>query len=284
VINNATNFAKARATLAELETHISRDEREVTQLRAEIERLTPDLAAAQTAESAPQRGPRHGGAGTRRLASSAGKGFNREQGAAHQTTQVERARIEQLENQLRRLAGQSDRLAVEREALMVQESSAAARPARGKRNRWRAARRMNSPRRLTAALDRSQKLRAAQFEAENRLEAARSDRERRRAEAVSLEALQKPRSGRGDTRTAEWLASSGLEKQPRLAAQLSCRAAGNAPSKRRSATISKPWCVDETRPDRRRVAFAAWRAAVAAAGRRSPRLPMARPHVVGRVQ
>src|SRR5688500_20323261 len=76
---------------------------------------------------------------------------------------------------------------------------------------------------MSQALDRSQKLRAAQFEAETRLESARTDREKRRAEVVSLEALQKAALGRGDARTTEWLARAGLEKQPRPAAQLAVR-------------------------------------------------------------
>ncbi|HUR28533.1 MAG TPA: chromosome segregation protein SMC, partial [Planctomycetota bacterium] len=212
-------LAQARATLAELETHISRDEREIASLRSEIERLAPELALAQGAE----------GALNEELATAEQsladwqqrwEAFNREQGAAHQTTQVERARIEQIENQLRRLAGQSDRLAIEREALIAQESSALLSQLTEKESLARSTADELS-RALNLALDRSQKLRAAQFEAERELEASRQDREKRRAEVVSLEALQKAALGRGDSRTAEWLASSGLGKKPRLAAQLS---------------------------------------------------------------
>ncbi|MEJ0087803.1 MAG: chromosome segregation protein SMC [Pseudomonadota bacterium] len=212
-------LAQARATLAELNSHIDRDEREIAQLRSEIEKLTPDLAQAQSAEGTLTEAL---GTAEQQLADwqQRWEGFNREQGAAHQTTQVERARIEQLENQLRRLASQADRLAVEREALMAQESSALLGQLAEKESLARSGADELS-RALTAALDQSQKLRAAQFDAEGKLEHARNDRERRRAEVVSLEALQKAALGRGDSRTAEWLASSGLDKQPRLAAQLS---------------------------------------------------------------
>jgi len=236
-------LAQARATLAELETHISRDEREVAQLRAEIERLAPDLAGAQAAE----------GALNEELATAEQaladwqqrwEGFNREQGAAHQTTQVERARIEQLENQLRRLSGQSDRLAVEREALMAQESSLLLGQLAEKESLARSTSDELSQA-LTAALDRSQKLRAAQFEAENRLEAARTDRERRRGEAVSLEALQKAALGRGDSRTAEWLVSTGLEKQPRLAAQLAVQGGWERAVETALGDYLEALCVDE---------------------------------------
>ncbi len=211
-------LTQLRATLAELGSHIERDERQIAQLRAEIERLQPELEQAQAAETALNDDL---GAAEQQLGDwqQRWEGFNREQGAAHQTTQVERARIEQLENQLRRLSVQSDRLAVEREALMAQESSALLAALAQKESMARSSS-DELARALTEALDRSQKLRAAQFEAENRLEAARTDRERRRAEVVSLEALQKAALGRGDSRTTEWLAQSGLAGQPRLAAQL----------------------------------------------------------------
>jgi len=212
-------LAQARATLAELESHIQRDQMQIEQLRAEIAQLGPELAQAQAAE------------GTLNEALAAAEqelsgwqqrweDFNREQGAAHQTTQVERARIEQLENQLRRLSGQSDRLAIEREALMAQESSALLGELTQKESLARSSADELSQA-LSVALDRSQKLRAAQFEAEGKLESARADREKRRAEVVSLEALQKAALQRGDSRTAEWLGSSGLAQKPRLAAQLS---------------------------------------------------------------
>jgi len=236
-------LAQARATLAELNSHIDRDEREIAQLRAEIERLSPDLVHAQAAENT--------------LADSlAGEeqaladwqqrweDFNRELGAAHQTTQVERARIEQLENQLRRLAGQTDRLAVEREALMVQESSALLGQLAQKESLARSSADELSQA-LNLALDRSQKLRAAQFEAEKNLEHARGDREKRRAEVVSLEALQKAALQRGDSRTAEWLVSTGLGKQPRLAAQLSVTGGWERAVETALGDYLEALCVDE---------------------------------------
>src|SRR5688500_8405900 len=98
---------------------------------------------------------------------------------------------------------------------------------------------------MSQALDSSQKLRAAQFEAETRLESARTDREKRRAEVVSLEALQKAALGRGDARTTEWLASAGLEKQPRLAAQLSVRDGWERAVETALGDYLEALCVDE---------------------------------------
>jgi chromosome segregation protein len=236
-------LTQARATLAELDSHIDRDEREIAQLRSEIEKLTPDLAQAQAAENTLNDAL---ATAEHQLADwqQRWEGFNREQGAAHQTTQVERARIEQLENQLRRLASQADRLAVEREALMAQESSALLGQLAEKESLARSSADELS-RALTAALDRSHQLRATQFDAEGRLESARNDRERRRAEVVSLEALQKAALGRGDSRTAEWLVSTGLEKQPRLAAQLSVQGGWERAVETALGDYLEALCVDE---------------------------------------
>jgi chromosome segregation protein len=238
-----SELAQARATLAELDSHISRDEREIASLQSEIAKLGPELAQAQTAEVSLSDGL----AGAEQSLADwqqRWESFNREQGAAHQTTQVERARIEQLENQLRRLSSQADRLAVERDALMAQETSVllgqlAEREslARGMADELSRA--------LNQALDRSQSLRAAQFAAEGRLEAARADREKRNAEVVSLEALQRAALGRGDARTSEWLASSGLEKQPRLAAQLSVRNGWERAVETALGDYLEALCVDE---------------------------------------
>ncbi len=111
---SATSWRR-RATCWPSSTRTSqRDERQIEQLRAEIAQLAPDLAQAQAAESGCNEGlaaAEHELAGWQERWEE----FNRELGAAHQTTQVERTRIEQLEDQLRRLSAQADRLAVERE-------------------------------------------------------------------------------------------------------------------------------------------------------------------------
>src|SRR5688572_29292744 len=236
-------LAQARATLAELNSHIDRDEREIANLRAEIDKLSPDLVQAQAAESAVSE-ELAGAEAALADWQQRWEGFNREQGAAHQTTQVERARIEQLENQLRRLAGQADRLAVERDALMAQESSALLGQLAQKESLARSSADELSQA-LNLALDRSQKLRAAQFDAEKNLEHARGDREKRRAEVVSLEALQKAALQRGDSRTAEWLNSTGLAKQPRLAAQLSVTGGWERAVETALGDYLEALCVDE---------------------------------------
>ncbi len=236
-------LAKARATLAELNAHIERDEREIASLREEIEKLAPELELAKTAEGTLNEELR---SAEQQLSEwqQRWEGFNRELGSAHQTTQVERARIEQLENQLRRLSAQADRLSIERESLIAQESSALLAQLTEKESVARGTADELS-RALNAALDRSQKLRAAQFDAESKVEQARADREKRRAEVVSLEALQKAALQRGDSRTAEWLNSSGLGKQPRLAAQLSVKNGWERAVETALGDYLEALCVDE---------------------------------------
>jgi chromosome segregation protein len=210
-----TDLAQARGTLNELALHIERDERQLTELRAEIEEIAPQLEVAQHAERA---------CADALLAAEQAlqewqqnwEDFNRSLGAAHQTTQVERARIEQLENQLRRLTAQSDRLAVERDALAAQGAdeqlallSSQESGARSASERLAEA--------LTSALNRVQTLRSEQLAVDGRLESARAERERTRAELLSLEALQKAALGRDAGKASEWLAGAGLANRARLA-------------------------------------------------------------------
>jgi chromosome segregation protein len=213
-----TDLAQAHSTLADLASHIERDERQLTELRAEIERLAPELEGAQLAESAAaealEAAERHLQDWQQRW-----EQFNRALGSADQTTQVERARIEQLENQLRRHTAQADRLALERDALAAQDSSAQLAMLTEQESLARAASDELS-KSLSAALEQVQSLRAEQLSAEKRLEAARAERERARAEQTSLEALQRAALTHDAGSATEWLAGAGLTKRPRVAETL----------------------------------------------------------------
>ncbi|HNR23425.1 MAG TPA: AAA family ATPase, partial [Steroidobacteraceae bacterium] len=213
------DLATARSSLGEVALLIDRDAAELAALREEITALEPELEAATRAE--------HGAEGVLAEVEAAlatwqagWEEFNREFGAADQATQVERARIEQLENQLRRLGGQADRLAVERDALLAQESEAqisdlAEREsvARGTAEQLAQA--------LGAALASVQEARARQLQSETRLEALRTEREGLRGTMLSLEALQKAALERDGGKAGDWIAASGLAGHGRLAGQLS---------------------------------------------------------------
>jgi chromosome segregation protein len=213
-----TDLAKTRATLSELGAHIERDERQLAELAEEIARAAPELERAQSAEAASMQALE---AAERELAAwqERWEQLNHALGAADRTTQVERARIEQLENQLRRLTSQVERLTLEREALEAQESSELLAElteqeslARGENESLANALRM--------ALERAQSARAGQMAAEEALEAARSERERTRAECTSLAAVQKAALSASAGQATEWLGEVGLAGHKRIAQTL----------------------------------------------------------------
>jgi chromosome segregation protein len=213
-----TDLAQARGTLNDLALHIERDERELEVLRAELAELAPKLTAAASAEedhAATLEAAEH----SLQQWQARWEEFNRALGAAHQTTQVERARIEQLENQERRLATQADRLAVEHETLAVQDADAQLKALADEEALARSSGEQLAQA-LSAALERTQALRSEQLAVEARLEAARSERERLRAELLSLEALQQAAFSQGTDGVAQWLAATGLASRPRVAAAL----------------------------------------------------------------
>jgi chromosome segregation protein len=212
------DLAQARSTLADLAAHIERDERQLETVREEIARLEPEVEGVQHAETA--------AAEALEAAEQAlqdwqqrWEQFNRSLGSADQTTQVERARIEQLENQLRRLTAQGDRLALERDALAAQESNEQLAALSEQELVARAASEELS-KSLSVALEQVQTLRTGQFAAEKRLEAARGEREKARAELTSLEAVQKAALTDNAGGAAEWLSGTGLTHQPRVAQTL----------------------------------------------------------------
>jgi chromosome segregation protein len=212
------DLAQARSTLADLAAHIERDERQLETVREEIARLEPEVEGVQHAETA--------AAEALEAAEQAlqdwqqrWEQFNRSLGSADQTTQVERARIEQLENQLRRLTAQGDRLALERDALAAQESNEQLAALSEQEFVARSASE-ELAKALSVAVEQVQSLRTEQFAAEKRLEAARGEREKARAELTSLEAVQKAALTDNAGGAAEWLSGTGLTQQPRVAQTL----------------------------------------------------------------
>ena len=211
------DLTQATATLAELATHITRDEQQLAAVRAELAGLTPALAAAEAAgqsaaaalEAAEQ---------VLHAAQQRWEEHTLAAGAAERTTQVERTRIGELENQLRRLDALLARLAEERTALaapgaggqlsLLERDEAEARAAGDARSQA-----------LTRAQEQVRLARAAQLDAEAALEEARSARAGARAELTSLEALQSAALSER-AREPVWREGAGLGGRPRLAASL----------------------------------------------------------------
>jgi len=212
------DLAKAREQLAELAALIGRDEQQVAALRAEIATLDPqaheasrleELAGAQQAQS------------EQALAQWQQRWdqFMRSLATANQTSQVERTRIEQLEDQLRRLGVRSERLVIEQEQLAAQDAGAQLSEL-AEREAHSRARNEELARSQAAAAEQAQALRQEQHAAEQQLQAARGGRERVQGELVALEAVQKAALSHNAPRAGEWLNSSGLAARERVAQQL----------------------------------------------------------------
>jgi chromosome segregation protein len=212
------DLTQARGTLNDLALHIERDERELHAVRAEFAQLAPRLASAASAESA-HAATLAGAEQALQLWQRRWEEFNRALGAAQQTTQVERARIEQLEHQRRRLTTQADRLAGEREALTLADADTHLKALAHQEALARTTGEQLASA-LSAALERTQTLRTEQLTVEARLDSARAERERLHAELLSLEALQQAALSPGADGVDAWLAASGVAAQPRIAATL----------------------------------------------------------------
>src|SRR5881227_2525161 len=184
------DLAQAQVTLGELAAHIARDDGELAAVRAEIARLAPEREAAQQAE---QRTGAALEASEQALQEwqQRWEEHTRAASGAQQSTEVERTRIEQLENQLRQLRAQAERLAGERLSLGAEDGG---------------------PQLGQLALEESEARRASERCAGARAAA--------RGELTSLEALQAAALSDHAGQAAEWLRGAGLAARPRLAADL----------------------------------------------------------------
>jgi len=212
------DLTQTQATLAELASHIARDEAQLAQVRAELAQLVPQLEGAQAAE---------GHAASMLEAAEQAlqewqqrwESHTQSVSATGQVAQVERARIEQLENQQRRLLAQAQRLEEERAAVSAEAAGGELTQLTDQEGAART-RSDGLATQLGAAQTRVQDLRGALSAAEAALEASRREREAARSELTSLEALQAAALSDHTGQTGAWLKDSGLAGRPRLAATL----------------------------------------------------------------
>ncbi|HEU4653235.1 MAG TPA: AAA family ATPase, partial [Steroidobacteraceae bacterium] len=114
------DLEQAERGASEASLHLTRDEAQIEELRRELEQLEPGLVAARerermSAESLSQAEE------SMQEWQERWEDFNRASRAASEKTQVERARIEQLEQQLQRLASQRERLSAELDQLSASD-------------------------------------------------------------------------------------------------------------------------------------------------------------------
>jgi chromosome segregation protein len=236
-------LAQAHATFTELAAHIARDEQQLAALRAELARLAPARAAAQLAEEQAAAALEACERGLQEW-QQRWEEHTRLSGAADQSAQVERARIEQLENQLRRLGAQAQRLSEEHETLSAQELGAQLAQLTGEEAQARGASEGLADA-LQGAQARVQGARSAQLDAEGALEQARGAREAARAELTALEALQAAALTGHAGQATEWLAGAGLAGRPRLAASLEVEAGWERAVETALGDYLEAVCVEE---------------------------------------
>ena len=134
-------------------------------------------------------------------------------------TQVERARIEQLESQQRRLLQQRERQEAERESFAQLQPPAALDSLAARADAARAAGEIAAAelQELLAEISAARELEREQSQSLNTL---RARLQQAQGEQVSTEALQQAALGKASGRVTQWLKSQSLDRLPRLAQQL----------------------------------------------------------------
>ena len=134
-------------------------------------------------------------------------------------TQVERARIEQLESQQRRLLQQQERQESERESFAQQQPPAALETLAERADAARSAGE-SAAAELQELLSEISSTREAEREQSQSLNALRDRLQQAQGERVSTEALQQAALGKASGRVTQWLKSHSLDRSPRVAQKL----------------------------------------------------------------
>jgi chromosome segregation protein len=208
--------------LQEAAAHRRRDVEQAAELAATLAELGPGLESARSAEEAAAAGLS--------AAESAmhdwqerWEQFNQALRSASSAGEAERARLEELDSQLRRLLAQRERATQEHAALTG--ADVAATLAELVRSEEDARAGLDQARLAMAQWTGSlQEERARERELAEASRAARREIQEAEGRIVSLEALQRAALGQGQGKVVDWLASRGLDASPRLARQLTVEA------------------------------------------------------------
>ncbi len=212
------DLEQAEQGAAEATLHLTRDQGQIDELRRELEQLEPGLEVARERERASAEALSQVEESMQDW-QERWEDFNRESRAASEKTQVERARIEQLEHQLQRLTAQRDRLTAELATLGTADIEM--RIATLQEQELQAAGASETAAdQLQAVTEELQQLR----ERERQLLASTDGNRRELQEAqgrfLSLQALQQAALGLAQGKVSEWLTGNSLNRRPRLAQQL----------------------------------------------------------------
>jgi len=205
--------------LLDIRQHIDRDADLLAELNRALGTLGPELEAARDAEATSAEALRVAEQAMQDW-QSGWESFNREASDARETVEVERARIEQLDGQIARMAERHKRLQEERARLAAEagdEDLGALELELGRARELE----QNTQVRDVAVRDEIAALRTEDQRLVAQLDEGRSALQTLRGTLASLEALQEAALGRRGSRVAEWLGGQGLAERPRLAEKLS---------------------------------------------------------------
>ncbi len=213
-----TDLDQADQGIAELGIQLQRDEAQAQELLSALATLEPEHEAARVREqaSAERLGEVDAAMQTWQ------QGWERHtaaSGEAQQRAQVEKARIEEIENRLQSLLAQRERLAQERERLVEADHDARLADLTGRDQALREGAETQTQElqqiveQLQAARDNEKRLGTGRDQARQALQKAQG-------RLVSLQALQQAALGQAEGKVAQWLAKHDLAAHPRLAQQL----------------------------------------------------------------
>ena len=206
----------------EASLHLTRDQSQIDELRRELEQLEPGLAASRERERASAAALAHAEEAMQEW-QERWEEFNRDSSAASETTQVERARIEQLEHQLARIGAQQERLASELGALSTVEIEGRIAAVQSEHDEA-GAQGATAAEQLRELADDLQRLRERERELVGADDRSRKELQEAQGRLMSLEALQQAALGLAQGKVTEWLAANTLAERPRLAQQLQVEA------------------------------------------------------------
>jgi chromosome segregation protein len=193
---------------AESSVLVGRDQEQLRELSEYLARAEPELATARAAESTARAALAEAEA-TMADWQHRWETFSRELADASQQSQVERARIGQIESGL---AQERATLEQNVSGARPEEFAAAEQQARDRGG--------EAQRELDATLESLQAVREEERQASGALDAAKAAFQSAQGELLAVEAVQKAALGQAQGRVVEWLARHQLERRPRLAQQL----------------------------------------------------------------
>ncbi len=213
-----TDLERVATEYSESSVLVGRDQEQLKELTEFLTQAEPELHVAQATEAA-ARASLDEAESAMADWQERWETFSRDSAEAIRTSQVELARIEQIESGLQRLRVRRDALIQESSQLKLgisgarpEEFAAAEQQARERGS--------DAQGELDAALESLLALREDERRGAALLDEAKTELQSAQSEMMTIEAVQKAALGRGQTGTEEWLSRQKLDRSPRLAQQL----------------------------------------------------------------